>query len=178
MQWLEAPVLPKAIDAARILCVDDEPNILIGLQGVLHKKCVFLSASSGEEALRLIARSVHIDVIVSDMRMPEMNGATLLAECRKRSPDTVRMLLTGHADVESAISAVNDGQVFRFLTKPCPPPLFLEAVVAAVEKGRLAASERELLERTVAGSVRALAEVIELVHPGTLGCVSSSALEK
>lgn len=165
-------MLPKTVKTARVLCVDDEPKVLEGLQRILSKKFVSLSAGSGEEALKVVARSEHIDVIVSDMRMPEMNGAVLLAECRKRSPDTVRLLLTGQADLESAISAVNEGQVFRFLTKPCPPLVFLEAVAAAVEKGQQAVSERELLERTVDASVRALTEVIELVHPGTLGKTS------
>jgi CheY-like chemotaxis protein len=170
-------MLSKNMKTARVLCVDDEPKVLEGLQRVLHRRCVFLSASGGEDALKLIARSEHIDVVVSDMRMPEMNGAVFLAECRKRSPDTVRLLLTGQADLASAIDAVNEGQVFRFLTKPCPPEQFLEAIVAAVEKGRLAVSERELLERTVEGSVRALTEVIELIHPGTLGS-SSRQLER
>jgi len=149
----------------RILCVDDEPKVLEGLERVMHRKCVLLTATSGEEALRLLAGPEPIDVIVSDMRMPRMNGAALLAECRKRSPDTVRLLLTGQADLESAISAVNDGHVFRFLTKPCPPAVFLEALTAALEQRRLITSERVLLERTLVGSMRALTEVLALVHP-------------
>jgi len=157
---------------ARILCVDDEPKVLEGLERILHRKCVTLTATSGAEALRILAGPEHIEVIVSDMRMPEMNGATLLAEFRKRSPDTVRLLLTGQADVESAIHAVNEGQVFRFLTKPCPAPQFLDAVSAAVERHRHSATERVLFEQTVMGSVRALTEVIALVHPGTLGSTS------
>jgi len=150
---------------ARILCVDDEPKVLEGLERLLHRKCSLLTATSGEEALRLLAGPEPIDVIVSDMRMPRMNGAALLAECRKRSPDTVRLLLTGQTDLESAISAVNDGHVFRFLTKPCPPPVFVEALTAALEQRRLITSERVLLERTLVGSMRALTEVLALVHP-------------
>jgi response regulator RpfG family c-di-GMP phosphodiesterase len=150
---------------SRILCVDDEPKVLEGLERVMHRKCTLLTASSGEEALRMLAGPEPIDVIVSDMRMPRMNGAALLAECRKRSPDTVRLLLTGQADLESAISAVNDGHVFRFLTKPCPPPVFVEALTEALEQHRLITSERVLLERTLVGSMRALTEVLALVHP-------------
>jgi len=157
---------------ARILCVDDEPNVLEGLGRILHRKCILLTATSGEEALQLLARPEHIDVIVSDMRMPEMNGATLLTEFRRRSPDTVRMLLTGQADVDSAIRAVNEGQVFRFLTKPCPPMQLLQEVEAAVAKHRHSASERVLFAQTVTGSVHALNEVIALVHPGTVGQTS------
>lgn len=150
---------------SRILCVDDEPMVLEGLQRVMHRTCALLTATSGEEALRILAGPEPIDVIVSDMRMPRMNGAALLAECRKRSPDTVRLLLTGQADLESAISAVNDGHVFRFLTKPCPSLVFVEALTAAIEQRRLITSERVLLERTLVGSMRALTEVLALVHP-------------
>jgi DNA-binding NtrC family response regulator len=146
---------------ARILCVDDEPNVLEGLERVMHRRCSLLTAGSGEEALRILAGPEAVDVIVSDMRMPRMNGATLLAECRKRSPDTVRLLLTGQADLESAISAVNDGHVFRFLTKPCPTPVLVEALTAALEQHRLITSEKILLERTLVGSMRALTEVWE-----------------
>jgi response regulator RpfG family c-di-GMP phosphodiesterase len=157
---------------AKVLCVDDEPNVLEGLSRILHRKCIILTATSGAEALKVLAEHEHVDVIVTDMRMPEMNGATLLAECRKHHPETVRLLLTGHADLESAIKAVNEGAVFRFLTKPCPPPQFLEAVQSAVEKHRLEVSERVLFDKTVLGSVRALTEVIALVHPGTLASTS------
>ncbi|MEI9941870.1 MAG: HD domain-containing phosphohydrolase [Pseudomonadota bacterium] len=150
---------------ARILCVDDEPKVLEGLERLLHRKCSLLVATSGEEALRLLAGPEPIDVIVSDMRMPRMNGAALLAECRKRSPDTVRLLLTGQTDLESAIAAVNEGHVFRFLTKPCPAPVFVEALSAALEQHRLITAERVLLERTLVGSMRALTEVLALVHP-------------
>ena len=150
---------------ARILCVDDEPKVLEGLERVMHRRCSLLTANSGEEALRLLSGPEPIDVIMSDMRMPRMNGAALLAECRKRSPDTVRLLLTGQTDLESAISAVNEGHVFRFLTKPCPPAVLVEALTAALEQHRLITSERVLLERTLVGSMRALTEVLSLVHP-------------
>ncbi len=154
---------------ARILCVDDEPKVLEGLARTLHRKCTLLTAGSGDEALRLLAGPEPFAVIVSDMRMPGMNGAALLAECRKRAPETVRVLLTGQSDLDSAISAVNEGHVFRFLTKPCPPPTFLEALGMAVEQHRLITSERVLLEQTLVGSVRALTEVIALVHPEAFG---------
>ncbi|HEX3853723.1 MAG TPA: HD domain-containing phosphohydrolase, partial [Polyangiaceae bacterium] len=154
---------------ARVLCVDDEPKVLEGIGRLLHRKCTLSTAGGGEEALGLLAGQEPFDVIVSDMRMPGMNGATLLAECRRRAPDTVRMLLTGQSDLESAISAVNDGHVFRFLTKPCPPPIFLGALTEAVEHHRLITSERVLLEQTLVGSVRALTEVLALVHPEAFG---------
>lgn len=157
---------------ARILCVDDEPNVLEGLGRILHRKCVVLTASCGAAALELMAISEPIHVIVSDMRMPEMSGATLLAKCCKHYPDTVRLLLTGYSGLESAVQAVNEGQIFRFLTKPCPPQLFLETLQAAVDKYRQDSKGRILIEQSVVGSIRALAEVIALVHPGTLASTS------
>ncbi len=154
---------------ARVLCVDDEPRVLEGLGRILHRKCTVLTANSGEEALKLLDSSGPIDVVVSDMRMPGMSGAGLLAEFRRRSPDTVRLLLTGQTDLDSAISAVNDGHVFRFLTKPCAPSVFLDALMSGVEQHRLITAERVLLEQTLVGSIRALTEVLALVHPEAFG---------
>jgi len=152
---------------SKILCVDDEPNVLEGLGRILHRKCTLLTATSGAEALALLAEPRSIAVIVSDMRMPQMDGATLLSECRNRHPAVVRLLLTGYSDTESEIRAVNDGQVFRFLTKPCPPPVLLAALTAAVEKYRCESRGRALVDHSIAGSVRALTEAIALAHPNT-----------
>jgi response regulator RpfG family c-di-GMP phosphodiesterase len=154
---------------ARVLCVDDEPKVLEGITRLLHRKYTLLVAQSGEEALQILGGPEPIDIIVSDMRMGGMSGAALLAECRHRSPDTVRLLLTGHSDLDAAISAVNDGHIFRFLTKPCAQPVFMQALIAAAEQRRLVMSERVLLEQTLVGSVRALTEVLGLVHPEAFG---------
>jgi len=155
-----------------ILCVDDEPNVLEGLSRILHRKCTLLTATSGAEALTLLEAPRSVAVVVSDMRMPEMDGATLLAECRRRHPASVRLLLTGHSEMDSAVKAVNDGQVFRFLTKPCPPPVFLDALSAAVEKHRAESRGRALFDQSILGSVRALTEVITLAHPNALASSS------
>src|SRR5690606_18712073 len=98
----------------RILCVDDEPNVLAGLERTLFDDYDVTTANSGVEALEILAEEEPFAIIISDMRMPNMDGATFLAEARKLEPDTVRMLLTGYSDVEAAISAINDGQIFRF----------------------------------------------------------------
>jgi hypothetical protein len=103
------------------------------------------------------------------MRMPGMDGATFLSRSRQVVPDAVRLLLTGQADIDSAIAAINDGQIFRFLTKPCPPGTLLSAVAAAVEQYRLVTAERELLEVTLRGAIRALTDILSLADPVSFG---------
>ena len=102
---------------------------------------------------------------MSDMRMPVMDGAAVLAQARSARPDTVRILLTGQADLEDAVAAVNNGNIFRFLLKPCPRPVLVQALSDAVEQHRMITAERELLERTLRGSVAALFDVLSLANP-------------
>ncbi len=149
----------------RIICVDDEPRVLKGLRRRLGRDYDITMAESGAEALTTMRQADDFQVIVSDMRMPAMNGAQLLAMARKEFPDTVRVLLTGQSDLDDAIAAVNEGNIFRFLTKPCPPEVLLPALEAAVEHNRLIRSERELLEGTVRGSVALLAEILAIRDP-------------
>jgi CheY-like chemotaxis protein len=153
----------------RILCVDDEPNVLEGLSLHLRRRFEVATAGGGAEALALLERDGATDVIISDMRMPGMDGAAFLGRARELYPHTVRMLLTGQADMASAISAVNNGQIFRFLTKPCAPADMLAAVAAAVEQRRLITAEKVLLEQTLHGSIKALTDVLALTHPTSFG---------
>jgi response regulator RpfG family c-di-GMP phosphodiesterase len=153
----------------RILCVDDEPNVLEGLGLHLRRRYEMATALGGAEALALLERDGPPQVIISDMRMPGMDGATFLSRVRRLYPDAVRMLLTGHAEMSSAISAVNEGQIFRFLTKPCAPADMQAAVASAVEQHRLITAERVLLEQTLHGSIKALTEVLGLTHPASFG---------
>ncbi|MCR4438165.1 MAG: response regulator [bacterium] len=103
----------------RVLFVDDEPHVLAALRRSLRKEPYeLLCATSAAEALRLIA-TVPVDVVVSDEQMPGMSGSELLAEVRRRHPDTVRMMLSGKATLEGAIRAINDGAIYRFFIKPC-----------------------------------------------------------
>jgi response regulator RpfG family c-di-GMP phosphodiesterase len=153
----------------RILSVDDEPNVLEGLSLHLRRRYDVVTATSGAAALELLEKDRTIAVVISDMRMPNMDGAAFLAKARQSYPLVVRMLLTGQADMQSAISAVNDGQIFRFLTKPCPPPQLLAAADAAAEQYRLVTAERVLLEQTLHGSVRILSEVLSLASPLAFG---------
>lgn len=152
-----------------VLCVDDEPQVLESLKLNLRRLYTVSTATSGEEALNVLDRSPDLAVIVSDMRMPAMNGAVFLAKARHKAPDAVRMLLTGHSDIDAAIAAVNNGQIFRFLTKPCMPTVLLDAVASAVTQHRLVTSERVLLEQTLHGSVKALTEILGLVNPIAFG---------
>ena len=152
-----------------ILCVDDEPQVLESLKLNLRRLYVVSTASSGPEALALLDQASDIAVIVSDMRMPQMNGAVFLAKARQKAPDAIRLLLTGHSDIDAAVAAVNDGQIFRFLTKPCAPMALLDAVASAVAQHRLVTSERVLLEQTLHGSIKALTDLLALVNPIAFG---------
>lgn len=152
----------------KILIVDDEPNVLRGYQRVLHNYQLDV-AGGGEEALAAIEEHGPYAVIVSDMRMPRMNGVELLTRIRHLAPETVRMMLTGNSDQQTALLAVNDGHIFRFLTKPCPAFEFAKALDAGLAQYRLVVAERELLTRTLSGSIRMLTDVLSLVNPVAFG---------
>ncbi len=161
--------MEEARRRARILCVDDEPNVLEGLSLHLRRRYDVVTATNAMGALVILKRDPGIAVVISDMRMAGMDGATCLRRAHEIVPDTVRILLTGQADLESAISAVNDGKIFRFLTKPCPPKMLLGAVDAAVDQHRLLTSERVLLEQTLHGCIGALTDVLALTNPVAFG---------
>src|SRR6202041_2738668 len=97
------------------------------------------------------------------------DGAAFLEQARQTRPDAVRMLLTGHVDIETAVLAVNRGQIFRFLTKPCPTAELVEAFDRAVEQHRLITAERVLLEQTLRGSIKMLTDVLSLANPAAFG---------
>ncbi|MEL7155707.1 MAG: HD domain-containing phosphohydrolase [Actinomycetota bacterium] len=148
----------------RILFVDDEENILNGLRRTLRKAYEFDTATSGAEGLALLDQG-EFAVIVSDMRMPEMGGEEFLAKAHAVQPDAVQMILSGQADLDSTVEAVNNASIFRFLTKPVArEPLGL-ALDAALRQYQLVHAERDLLENTLSGAVRALTEVVSLVSP-------------
>jgi len=153
----------------RVLCVDDEPNVLQGFARQLRQQFSVSIAVGGAAGLELLARESPFAVVVSDMRMPGMDGATFLGRVREQAPDTTRVLLTGQADLEAAIAAVNQANIFRFLTKPCAPDVLCTALEAAAEQHRLVTAERVLLEETLRGSIAALTEVLALVNPAAFG---------
>lgn len=156
----------------RILCVDDDPNILLGYQRALRKHFTIEVALDGEEALEAVRTQGPYAVVVADMRMPGMNGVELLTQVRQIAPSTVRMMLTGNADQQTALDAVNQGQIFRFMTKPCPPENFAVALTAALEQYRLVSAEKELLSKTLNGSIKVLSDILMLACPTAFGCAS------
>ena len=158
------PLTAAAHGGAPILLVDDEVAILDGLRRQLRRKFTVHTAGGGTEALDLLERE-PVAVVVSDMRMPHMDGATFLSHVRSRHPNVVRILLTGQADTQSAIAAVNEGQIYRFLTKPCPPEVLLEEISSAVEINRLVTAEKELLGTTLRRTVEALMTTLSLAQP-------------
>ena len=151
--------------AQKILCVDDEANILEGIARHFRKQFEIETAVGGEQGLVALVERGPYAVVLSDMRMPVMDGAEFLARVRNLSPSTVRMILTGQADIHDAIAAVNEGNIFRFLTKPCPPEMLSMAFNAALEQHRLVNAEKELLEQTLSGSIKTLVEVLGIVNP-------------
>jgi response regulator RpfG family c-di-GMP phosphodiesterase len=150
----------------RVLCVDDEPHVLDGLRRHLRTEYDVVVTTRPREALALLADEPgSIAVLLSDMRMPGLTGVEVLERARRLSADTTRVLLTGEADLESAVAAINQGNVFRFMRKPCPPRQLRATVAEAAEAYRLVRAERELLQATFHGSVDALRDALGMVQP-------------
>ncbi len=146
--------------AVPILFVDDEKNILRSLQRLFFDAGDYEihTAESGPEALALLEQGLRPAVVVSDQRMPGMSGAELLAEVRRRCPEAVRIILTGYADIDAAIEAINVGAVFRYIAKPWDDAEFRQAIADAVRHWRLVQENRELTEQ-LQESNRQLAEL-------------------
>jgi CheY-like chemotaxis protein len=153
----------------RILCVDDEPQILEAMTVNLGRRFHVSTALNGTLGLEKIRTEPPYAVLISDMRMPGMDGATLLRHAFLEAPNTVRILLTGQSDLNSAIAAVNEGQIFRFLSKPCRAPTLLKTLELAVEQNRLVTAEKVLLEQTLHGSIRTLTDILALTNPAAFG---------
>lgn len=156
----------------KILCVDDDPNILEAYKRGLRKLFHIETALSGAEALKVIASQGPFAVVVSDMRMPGMDGIQFLTAVKERAPESVRIMLTGNSDQETAIEAVNEGNIFRFLTKPCSPQTVAKSLVAGIEQYRLVRAEKELLEKTLRGAIKLLSDVLSLTNPTAFGHAS------
>jgi response regulator RpfG family c-di-GMP phosphodiesterase len=149
----------------RVLFVDDEPQVLEGIQRSLRKQVDLQTATSGAEGLRLLSEEGPFALVVSDMRMPSMNGAQFLAKVREQKPDTIRMILSGQADLQATITAVNEGHIYRFLSKPCAPEQLLAAIEDGLNQHRLITAEKVLLEQTLSGCVTMLIEILGMVSP-------------
>jgi CheY-like chemotaxis protein len=149
----------------KILFVDDEQDVLSSFKRQFRTKVDVLTATSGQEALKLMDSEGEFAVIISDMRMPIMDGAEFLEKAKKKSPNSIRILLTGQTDLNSAISAVNKGQIFRFLSKPCSQEILQDSLNSAIRQYRLLNIEKDLLKNTVKGSIELLSELLAIVKP-------------
>ena len=148
----------------KILIVDDEPNITLALKRCLRRDSYELfSASSGEQGLALLAQH-DIDVVISDEMMPGMTGSEFLARVRKEHPATIRIILTGQASLAAAIRAINEGEVYRFFTKPCNDQDLRITIRQALQQRDLAQQSRQLLQRFQAQA--AVLEELERDNPG------------
>lgn len=152
-----------------VLTVDDEPAVLQSLKLTQARYYDMRLATNGDDALDVLHREPDTAVIVADMQMPHMDGATLLSRVRDEHPDVVRVLLTGQSDIESAARAVNEGRIFRFLSKPCEPERMTVVLADAVEMHRLITAERVLLHKTLLGAVKAVISVLGLNNPEAMG---------
>jgi response regulator RpfG family c-di-GMP phosphodiesterase len=154
---------------AKILLVDDDANLLSGCERHLRRKFGVDTAQSGEAGLAQLAAGGRYSVVVADRQMPGMDGIQFLGLVRQRAPDTVRIMLTGNADLESVIRLVNENNIFRFLTKPCPPDLLAKAVQDAQALYQLAFSEKQLLNKTLSGSIKLLTDILSMVDVQPFG---------
>lgn len=156
----------------QVLLVDDEPNVLQALKRQLRGEFSVQTAESGVEAIELLEHKGPFAVVVSDMQMPRMNGVELLAAAAQLSPDTVRVMLTGNADQQTAAAAVNTGSIFRFVNKPCPGNELAKTIAAACEHHRLLVSEKTLIQKTLTGSIKVLTDILALANPTAFGCTA------
>ena len=148
-----------------ILLVDDDRNVLDGYRRTLRGEFSVETVQSGQEALAQLESKGPYAVVISDMKMPGMDGIELLRRVKSASPDTVRVMLTGHAETETAVDAINEGSIFRFLVKPCSKEMMAKTITAALVQYRLITAEKQLLEQTLSGCLHVLSEVLSLVNP-------------
>ncbi len=149
----------------RVLFLDDEQSLLNGIQRRLGFDYDMTCCNAGEDALKVMRESGPFAVAVTDMRMPKMDGVQFIRQARVVSPDTVFVMLTGNQDQTTVIQAMNEGQVFRFLNKPCDHDALRRTVDSALHQHRLITSEKELLHKTFVGAVSVLTEVLEISQP-------------
>lgn len=154
---------------AKILCVDDDPNVLSAYQRNLRKQFDIETALGSNAGLLAVQERGPYAVIVADMQMPGMDGIEFLETVHDQTPESVRIMLTGNADQFTAVEAINRGQVFQFLNKPCPPDVLAMALEAGVKQYQLITAERELLEKTLNGSIRVLTDILALVERDAFG---------
>ncbi|NOX17988.1 MAG: response regulator [Chlorobi bacterium] len=149
----------------KVLLVDDEKNILSGYRRNLRTKFHIYVSESGKGGLDILRNNGPFAAVVSDYKMPEMNGIEFLSKVRDLYPDTVRVMLTGYADLDAAVNAINEGNIFRFLSKPCKVELLAKNIYDAIGQYQLITAEKELLNKTLKGSIKTLIDILAAVNP-------------
>lgn len=149
----------------KVLMVDDDRNLLDSFRRQFRKRLNMETATSGADGVQAVRDGGPFALVVSDMQMPNMNGVEYLTKVREISPNTVRIMLTGNANLDVAIDAVNDGNIFRFLTKPVETEMLYEAIINGIKQYRLVTNEKVLLNKTLKGAVDLLADVLSMVNP-------------
>lgn len=149
----------------KVLLIDDEPLITNSLKRGLAGDYHFLSATSGAEGLSLLKANPTVAIIVTDMSMPSMTGSEFLKESMKCAPDAVRVMLTGLADQKTAVRAINEGAIYRFLTKPCSTQDFEDTLKDCMVRRQLQKQERDLLQNTLGGLIGLITDLLSFVDP-------------
>jgi DNA-binding NtrC family response regulator len=153
------------MEKTKILLVDDEENVLSGYKRNLRTNFEVFTAQGGNAGIAEIHKNGPFAVVVSDFKMPEMNGNDFLSHVRQVAPDTVRMMLTGYADLPTTIDAVNKGNIFRLLTKPCSTEKLKDTINDGIKQYMLITAEKELLNKTLKGSIKVLIDILSTVNP-------------
>ena len=156
----------------RILFVDDDENVLRGIERQFGDRFDIDLAAGPQAAIEALESQGPFAVVFSDMRMPGMTGVELLSKVGEVSPDTVRVMLTGFADLETTVAAINRGQIFRFLSKPCSNEDLQRTLEECLRQFHLIKAEKELVEGTLMGSVKVLSDILSLVNPIAFGRAS------
>lgn len=166
----------QKIEPEKILLVDDDPNILSGYVRQLRYRFKVETANGGAEGILKIKDSGPYAVVVSDYRMPLVDGLSFLCAAREVSPETVRIMLTGQAEMQTAIDAINKGGFFRFLIKPCSAEVLIANIEDGLKQYRLVTAEKTLLGQTLRGSIEVLTEILSMASPVAFS--RASRLEK
>ena len=153
----------------KILFVDDDANLLASMERNLRRRFNLETAPGGEAGLKKMAEAGPFAVVISDRQMPNMDGLQFLATVRQRHPDTIRIMLTGNVNLEQAVQVVNEGAIFRFVIKPCPADTLARVIDDAIAQYRLVQAERELLDKTLNGSVKLLTDILSMVDAKSFG---------
>lgn len=163
-------------DDLKVLMVDDDLNMLKAVARRLSKHYDIVMAGSGAEGLEKIDKEGSFPVIVSDMKMPGMDGIRFLQRARRKSPLSIFVMLTGELSQQTMLRAMNEGQVFRFITKPCSHEDLLATLEASWRQFHLVNAEKQLLQKTLVGAVDAIVNIFETLMPD--GVIRSTAIQQ